>query len=362
MNLRSTLVVFARHPTPGAAKTRLIPSLGPAGAAELAHAMLVATLRRLERLNGPARVLAVTPDDQSQAPLVPALGNWLRWPQGDGDLGDRLLRAAQRVAVELRTPTLFLGTDSPDLPLDLIAQADAALNDCEAAVVPSTDGGYCLLAITQPHAALFRNIDWGTSHVLAQTRRAAIRAGLKLAEARPWFDVDTPQDVHELALRAATSADPACRQLRQALLSIKLPPEVERPVAETPAPARVLLADDNPQILELLEAYLEPLGLELLRARDGGETLEMVASQRPDLILLDVMMPRFSGFDICRRIKDDPRTQDIHIIMVTALNEVGDMERAKECGADGYLCKPVNKLELLEFVRRGLERRSSSNR
>lgn len=362
MNLRSTLVVFARHPAPGAAKTRLIPSLGPVGAADLARAMLLATLIRLERFAGPARVLATTPDDQSETPLDPALGTWLRWPQGDGDLGSRLLRAAQRVALELHSPALFLGTDSPDLPLDLIAQADAALNHADAAVIPSTDGGYCLLAVTRPHAALFQNIEWGSAHVLAQTRRAATGAGLKLAETRPWYDVDTPHDVHQLALRTASSADPAFRELQQVLLSIKLPTEVERPVADTPTPARVLLADDNPQILELLEAYLEPLGLELLRARDGGETLEMVASQRPNLILLDVMMPRFSGFDICRRIKDDPQTQDIHIIMVTALNEVGDIERAKECGADGYLCKPVNKLELLEFVRRGLERRSSPNR
>ena len=124
------------------------------------------------------------------------------------------------------------------------------------------------------------------------------------------------------------------------------------------AAATVLLADDNPQILELLEAYLEPLQLRILTARDGQETLDAVAGHRPDLILLDIMMPRRSGFEVCRILKRDPQYRDIPIIMVTALNEVADMERARESGADHYLSKPVNKLELLECVRRLLGRDS----
>lgn len=117
------------------------------------------------------------------------------------------------------------------------------------------------------------------------------------------------------------------------------------------AAASVLIADDNPQILELLEAYLDPLPLRVLTARDGQETLDIVRQQRPDLILLDIMMPRRSGFEVCRILKRDPRYQDLPIIMVTALNEVADMERARESGADHYLSKPVNKLELLDRVR-----------
>lgn len=114
---------------------------------------------------------------------------------------------------------------------------------------------------------------------------------------------------------------------------------------------RVLVVDDNEQNLELLEAYLEDLHCELALARDGIEALEAVAAGRPDIILLDVMMPRMSGFQACSKLKADAATRDIPIVMVTALNEVSDVERAIECGADDFLSKPVNKLELLTRVK-----------
>jgi len=119
--------------------------------------------------------------------------------------------------------------------------------------------------------------------------------------------------------------------------------------------ATVLIADDNPQILELLEAYLDPLELRVLIAMNGQEALDTVENDQPDLILLDIMMPKRSGFEVCRLLKDDPRYRDIPIIMVTALNEVADMERARECGADHFLSKPVNKLELLDRIQHLLE-------
>ncbi len=113
----------------------------------------------------------------------------------------------------------------------------------------------------------------------------------------------------------------------------------------------VLLVDDNEQNLELLLAYMDELGCELRSARDGIEALESVAKAKPDLILLDVMMPRMSGFQVCSKLKSDPGTKTIPIVMVTALNEVSDVERAVECGADDFLTKPVNKLELTTRVR-----------
>ena len=127
-----------------------------------------------------------------------------------------------------------------------------------------------------------------------------------------------------------------------------------KPVSES----RVLIADDNPQILELLEAYLEPLGVRVLLAADGEATLAAVARDQPDLILLDVMMPKRSGFEVCRLLKEDRRYRDIPIIMVTALNEAGDIERARECGADDFLSKPVNKIELLARVQNLLKLRN----
>jgi len=82
-------------------------------------------------------------------------------------------------------------------------------------------------------------------------------------------------------------------------------------------------------------------------ASDGVEALAQVPRVKPDLILLDIMMPRMSGFEVCRRLKADPKTRDIPILMVTALNELGDIERGVESGTDDFLTKPINKLELL---------------
>ena len=121
-------------------------------------------------------------------------------------------------------------------------------------------------------------------------------------------------------------------------------------VLETSA-ARVLIVDDNEQNLELLQAYLDELSCPVELCRDGIEALAAIERQAPDLILLDIMMPRMSGFQLCEKIKASQGTRDIPVIMVTALNEVGDVERAVEAGADDFLTKPVNRLELLTRAR-----------
>lgn len=113
----------------------------------------------------------------------------------------------------------------------------------------------------------------------------------------------------------------------------------------------VLVVDDNEQNLELLNAYLDDLGGPIRLARDGLQAIESVKQSPPDIILLDIMMPRMSGYQVCETLKKDPATRDIPIIMVTALNEVGDVERAIDAGADDFLTKPVNKLELVTRVR-----------
>jgi two-component system alkaline phosphatase synthesis response regulator PhoP len=137
-----------------------------------------------------------------------------------------------------------------------------------------------------------------------------------------------------------------------------------QPAAASPSAARrsrVLIADDNEPNRELLEAYLADLDCEIATAVDGADTLDTVASFQPDVILLDVMMPKLSGFEVCQRLKGDPGTSPIMILMVTALGELGDIERAVEAGTDDFLSKPVNRVELVKRVENMLKLRHVSD-
>lgn len=124
----------------------------------------------------------------------------------------------------------------------------------------------------------------------------------------------------------------------------------------------VLVVDDNQENLELLQAYLEDMDCQTVPASDGLQAMEIVADSAPDLILLDVMMPKMSGFEVCKRIKNDPKTSDIPIIMVTALNEFGDIEHGIDSGTDDFISKPVNKLELLTRVKTMLKLKHLSDK
>ena len=121
--------------------------------------------------------------------------------------------------------------------------------------------------------------------------------------------------------------------------------------------SKILIADDNPTNVELLEAYLSDVDARVEVAVDGRDTLEKVEQFHPDLVLLDIMMPGLSGFEVCKKLKEDPATDHIMILMVTALNELGDIERAVAAGCDDFLSKPVNKLELLKRVENMLKLR-----
>ena len=135
-------------------------------------------------------------------------------------------------------------------------------------------------------------------------------------------------------------------------------PDADKPLCA----AKVLIVEDNPQHLELLEVYMEELEPQVttLRATNGVEALEIVNEHKPDLILLDIMMPRMSGFEVCRHLKSNPETRDICVVVITALNETGDIERATESGADDYLTKPVDRPALVKLVRTMLQARQAS--
>ena len=116
-------------------------------------------------------------------------------------------------------------------------------------------------------------------------------------------------------------------------------------------PASILVVDDDPRNVRLLESILRAQGYELSAAGNGEEALRAVESGSPDLLLLDVMMPKMSGFELCQRLKGRYETRLLPIIMVTALNALEDKVHALELGADDFLSKPINKAELLAKVR-----------
>lgn len=124
---------------------------------------------------------------------------------------------------------------------------------------------------------------------------------------------------------------------------------------------RILIADDNAANRELLEAYLAGVDCEIETAVDGRDTLDKVRAFEPDLLLLDVMMPKLSGFEVCRQLKDDPATATVMVLMVTALNELGDIERAVNAGTDDFLSKPINRTALMKKVNTMLKFKSVSD-
>ena len=114
---------------------------------------------------------------------------------------------------------------------------------------------------------------------------------------------------------------------------------------------KILIADDNQQNAELLEAHLDGTGYDTRIAVNGEDTLKAAREWSPDVVLLDVMMPKLSGFEVCKRLRADPATTAAGVLMVTALDQPTDVERAVDAGTDDFLSKPINKTELLLRVK-----------
>ena len=113
----------------------------------------------------------------------------------------------------------------------------------------------------------------------------------------------------------------------------------------------VLVVDDNQENLELLQAYLEDINCETIAAHDGPKALEIISRGAPDLILLDVMMPKMSGFEVCKRVKNDPRTTDIPVIMVTTSDDHQIAEKCYSLGCEAHLVKPISE-SLVKIIER----------
>jgi len=120
--------------------------------------------------------------------------------------------------------------------------------------------------------------------------------------------------------------------------------------------ARILAVDDSPTVLEMIKAILESEGYEVITATDGSAALEAARSEVPDLIVLDVMLPKLDGYKVCRLLKYDQKYQHIPIVMLTAKAEEQSMATGIRTGADQYLTKPVEPETLLETVAAELAR------
>ncbi len=115
---------------------------------------------------------------------------------------------------------------------------------------------------------------------------------------------------------------------------------------------KILAVDDEKHIVRLIQVNLERAGYEVVTANDGAQALEMVAADRPDLIVLDWMMPQLNGMETLKRLKANEATADIPVIMLTAKSQDQDVFKGWQSGVDSYLTKPFNPMELLTFVKR----------
>ncbi|MDQ2954541.1 MAG: TIGR04282 family arsenosugar biosynthesis glycosyltransferase [Pseudomonadota bacterium] len=201
MKTETAIAIFARAPIPGIVKTRLIPALGAHGAAVLQEQLTERAVdTAMAAVIGPV-ILWATPNESHAAFHELAR----RFPialahQPDGDLGQRMLAAFEAGA------KLVIGTDCPALTPAHLRDAATSLQDNDVAIIPAEDGGYVLIAMTKPQPALFRDIAWGGSQVMQETRRRASTSGLNMHEFAPLWDIDHPEDLDRLQSYEALAA------------------------------------------------------------------------------------------------------------------------------------------------------------
>ncbi len=188
------ILVMAKAPVPGMVKTRL--GLPPQDAAGLQAALIRDTVEKARSLV--PTTLAGAPADRLDLirPILPDAVALM--PQPSGDLGGRMLAGSRALFGTSPDPVLLLGTDAPTLPTEAIETAASALDLHDISIIPSTDGGYVLLGLRRPVAAVFRGVDWSTEAVHRQTLEKAEEAGLSVREGEPWYDVDEPEDLDRL--------------------------------------------------------------------------------------------------------------------------------------------------------------------
>ena len=200
--MKLCLGIFVKEPVPGQVKTRLSPPLTSEQAAELYRVALHETIERLQDTDYDV-VLFYAGREEYFEEAFPQLP---RVQQTEGDLGVRMAAAFDRLHRDQSTFAALLGSDSPDLPLVQIDEAIVALHESDVVTIPASDGGYVLIGSRQHYPQIFRDIDWSTEKVLAQTRQRAVAAGLNYNERGGWEDVDDIASLQRLLIRSPDSA------------------------------------------------------------------------------------------------------------------------------------------------------------
>jgi len=219
------LVVFVKHPVPGAVKTRLARAVGPAAAAGLYRALAEHVLAATTPAPGQYERLVFFDPPQARDEVRGWLPGVRLLAQSEGDLGTRLRDATARAFARGASRVAVVGTDAPGLARDTVLAALDALDGADVAIGPSEDGGYYLLALRRPRPELFAGIAWSTPSVAADTRARASAAGLVVHELPVLRDVDTLEDVRLEwgALAGLLAERPRLRESLEAALARSRP-------------------------------------------------------------------------------------------------------------------------------------------
>ncbi len=248
--MTGTVVVVAKAPRPGWAKTRLVPPLDAEDAADVARALLLDTVTSV--LGEGHRALLLCPSDEDARVLRGLVAGVDAVVQRGRGLADAL-RLAIADATRGGEPCLVVSSDLPGLPPGALAAAREALGDADVVLGPASDGGYWLIGMREPHEAPFRAIPWSTPACLAVTLARCAEAGLRVAQLEPWTDVDTAVDLADVA--AGDGAGPRTRAVLDHL--------ARRGVLGPPRPFRVVrstLVEATPWRSVLRDEVVDPAG------------------------------------------------------------------------------------------------------
>ncbi|HZV12111.1 MAG TPA: TIGR04282 family arsenosugar biosynthesis glycosyltransferase [Candidatus Kapabacteria bacterium] len=192
----TVLLIFARYPTPGKVKTRLAATLGADRAATFYRACAEYIFQECAKLDESVTRYLFYSDDADNERMRQWVGNdFLYMAQGTGDLGERMSNAFEKIFSEGAHKVIIIGTDVPDISAGIIGEAIRALDDCDAVIGPSRDGGYYLLGMKQLHEEIFSNITWGSGSVFAETVKRLQGKRLSLHSMLALADIDTEDDL-----------------------------------------------------------------------------------------------------------------------------------------------------------------------